>query len=468
MTTQDRALFRFRLRLGALLFLKYALAALTVWAFLWGTAVLALRGAAGVGRLPLLWGLAGVPLALAPAILLARRRLPARAAVRALLDRHGRCGGLLMAGDEVALGGWREAVPEVIAPPLRWRGGRSWALLGVAAGFVLLGFLLPQGFADLGSGRRLEVGREVDQLARQIEVLKKEKVLDPARAEALQIKLERVREEAEGRDPVKTLEALDHLQEMTQKAAREASEAAARKNEELARAETMAETLKKKKRAGSGDKELTEAMKELTALTRKAASEADLLMKGLDAETLAALREGSLSAEQLERLTRALGESKGDLMKRLMKLHKAKLLDREALEKCEQAGKCDCEELAAYLKECGCKGSLCDMVANCDRPGKGGVSRDGPGSTPLTWKEESSADGVKFKEEALPPSDLAAMKEAKLTGLSPGAPQVGRGGAPTSSGALDDSAADGGSASTQVVLPRHRAAVGRYFERAKK
>jgi hypothetical protein len=86
----------------------------------------------------------------------------------------------------------------------------------------------------------------------------------------------------------------------------------------------------------------------------------------------------------------------------------------------------------------------------------------------LTWKDESKAGGVKFKEEALPPADLAALREAKLAGLSPGTPQVSRGGAPAGSGALDRSTSGGGSASTQVVLPRHRAAVERYFERPRK
>ena len=49
----------FRRRLALWLLLKYALAGLTLFAFLWGTAVLALRGALGVERLDLLWGLAG-------------------------------------------------------------------------------------------------------------------------------------------------------------------------------------------------------------------------------------------------------------------------------------------------------------------------------------------------------------------------------------------------------------------------
>ena len=53
-----------------------ALPALTVWAFLYGTHALVLRAALGASRFSLLWGLATLPLALVPALMLAWRRLP--------------------------------------------------------------------------------------------------------------------------------------------------------------------------------------------------------------------------------------------------------------------------------------------------------------------------------------------------------------------------------------------------------
>src|SRR3954454_16672721 len=83
--------------LASLYLLRYGLAALTLWAFVYGTAGLSLRGAVGLSRLDRLGGLASVLLALAPAVWLPLPRLPRIAAVRAVLDQHGRCGGLLMA-----------------------------------------------------------------------------------------------------------------------------------------------------------------------------------------------------------------------------------------------------------------------------------------------------------------------------------------------------------------------------------
>src|SRR5262245_48207391 len=183
---EERAIADFRRALAGLYLLRYGLAALTIWAFVYGTAVLALSGAVGLSRIDLLWGLASLPLVLAPAVWLALRRLPARDRVRAVLDHHGRCGGLLMAGAEHSLKDWQSALPDVRQPDLRWRGGRSWAAFVVAVAFVALGFLVPQSIASLGSSR-LDVGREVDRLKDQLDVLQKEKIVEAERAEALKI-----------------------------------------------------------------------------------------------------------------------------------------------------------------------------------------------------------------------------------------------------------------------------------------
>src|SRR5258708_22496559 len=83
----------FRQRLLGMYLLKYTLSSLTIWAFLYGTAVLALRGGMGAPRLSLLWGLASLPLALAAALVLAWRRLPSVHTLRAVIDRPRRGGG---------------------------------------------------------------------------------------------------------------------------------------------------------------------------------------------------------------------------------------------------------------------------------------------------------------------------------------------------------------------------------------
>jgi hypothetical protein len=349
MTAHEQAVRRFSRRLAGLLVFRRALGFATAWLFVWGTAVLALRAALAVAPWPLLWGLAGLAPCAAIAFLAARRRLPSLAAVRALLDQQSRSGGLLMAGAEQPLGGWEQALPPLTLPEVRWHGRRAWLMLAAAIGFVLLAFLVPQRLADLGSGPRLEVDRDVAKLAEQIEVLKEEKILEPTRAEDLEKQLDKVRDEARGRDPAKTLDALDHLDNQTKKAAREAAEEAARKSEKLAQAESLAQALL---RAGDklDPKLRAEAMAELSARAEKATAENDLA--DLDPDLAEALKKGSLSAKDLEKLAEALKNCKGGLGKRLARLAKAGLLDPDALSKCDKAGECKGEALAEYLKQC--------------------------------------------------------------------------------------------------------------------
>jgi hypothetical protein len=96
-------------------------------------------------------------------------------------------------------------------------------------------------------------------------------------------------------------------------------------------------------------------------------------------------------------------------------------------------------------------------------PGRGGTSR-GPGAAQLNYGNETKEEGLKFKERELPEGELAALK-SQVIGVSKGAPEKEARPGDAGSGALAGAAAGGGSANTQPVLPRHKGAVERYFER---
>ncbi|MCI0526854.1 MAG: hypothetical protein L0Y56_05300, partial [Nitrospira sp.] len=196
-----------------------------------------------ISRLPLLWGVAGVLLAVGLAIGLALRQLPTRAAVRALLDKQSGCGGLLMAAEDTDLGDWQKQMPSMSLPRLHWRSGRSWTLFTISTLFVIASFLVPWRFAAVNPSYPLEIHPEVGKLAVQIETLEKEKILEPPRAESLREKLDQVSAKASGEDPAKTWEALDHLEDTLSKVAKEAAEEALRAVERLTQMQTLAEGL---------------------------------------------------------------------------------------------------------------------------------------------------------------------------------------------------------------------------------
>jgi hypothetical protein len=84
----------------------------------------------------------------------------------------------------------------------------------------------------------------------------------------------------------------------------------------------------------------------------------------------------------------------------------------------------------------------------------------------LTWGKPNSEEGFKFQEHVLPPGALDALKSTPLQETHGGGEVIHKKSSEAaSSGALREAAAGSGSANTQVILPRHRAAVERYFER---
>jgi hypothetical protein len=113
------------------------------------------------------------------------------------------------------------------------------------------------------------------------------------------------------------------------------------------------------------------------------------------------------------------------------------------------------------LRDKSGKVSLADLKSRT----KNGSDIRGPGAAPFTWGKPGSEDRFKFQEEVLPPGAIDALKSTAIQEVrGPGG--IHKQSAETaSSGALHGSAAGSGSANTQVILPRHRASVERYFDR---
>lgn len=83
----------------------------------------------------------------------------------------------------------------------------------------------------------------------------------------------------------------------------------------------------------------------------------------------------------------------------------------------------------------------------------------------MSWRQFGSEEGFKFREEVLPPGAIDALKSTPIQEVRSTGGVHQRTAETASSGALHQAAAGSGSANTQVILPRHRASVERYFER---
>ena len=463
MNTDNKAIRKFRTKIAALLILKKTLTVATVWGLVWGTVIIVLRATIGMPRLPLLAGAVGLILAIGCAIALALRQIPTRTALRASLDKHSGAGGLMMAAESVELGNWRRQMPSIRLPRLHWRGG-AWARFAGAVLFVSISFLIPQRFVEISKAQPLDIREEVKQLADGIDVLKEGEIIELAEAETLEEKLDQLQAEASGEDPVKTWEALDHLADTLSQESANAAQEALSETERLTEAETLSEGL-----INEGSEMdaalLAESMAALSGLVQEAAQENAFL-----AAQLPDLKDdvSSLTLEQLKTISEVLRFAKGDIYDRLEGLHAANLIDSETLKACEKLGECDSAGLAAFLAENADSKSVVECIGGwCQGIGRGvgrGIGR-GPGDAPMAWTESTTEEGAKFKAEALPLSDIASLEDSEIVGLSIGAPSVNTSSNPSQSGGLSGATTGGGSSFTQTVLPRHKGAVKRYFER---
>ena len=457
MNTDNKTIRKFRIKLAALLILKNLLALATVWGLLWGTVVIVLRATIGMPPLALLAGAIGLIVVIGCAAAIALRQLPTRTALRASLDKHSGAGGLMMAAESVELGNWRRHMPLIRLPRLHWRGGGAWARFAGAVLFVCISFLIPQRFVEISKAQPLDIREEVKQLADGIDVLKEEEIIELVEAETLEEKLDQLQAEASGDDPVKTWESLDHLADTLSQESADAAQEALSETERLTEAETLSEGL-----INEGSEMaaalLAESMAALSGLVQEAAQEnASLAAQLPDLKDDA----NSLTLEQLKAISEALRLTKGDIYDQLVKLHEVNLIDLETLKACEKLGECNSDGLAAFLAKNADSMSVVQCIGGWCR----GDIRRGRGDARMTWTESTTEEGAKFKAEALPLSDIASLEDSEIVGLSIGAPSVNTSSDPSQSGGLSGATAGGGSSFTQTVLPRHKGAVKRYFER---
>jgi hypothetical protein len=458
MKSHAQVLRSFAGRLSLLLMIRAALRWTTVWFFIWGVVVLASRISAALENKWLLAGALGfIPIGLL-AVLREQRRRAAFADVRAAYDRFNRCGGVVMAEEAADMSAWQSSLPAPASPGLRWRGGRSLGLLAVSLVFVGVALYLPDRFTAITSRHPLEIGKLVGELRAEVETLKQEKILEPKKADDLQQQLAELKEKSSALDPNKTWEALDHLKEANSDLARQAAEEALNKTTSLAEAQTLASALQAAAESGLGRDTATRAAQDLSAMLKAARLEDGLVKGDLSPELLSQL--DGLSKADLQKLLSAIQFNKNNLGRTITNLASLRLIDPKTLSQCKNAGQCgNTNALAAYLCSCTnqCE-SLSALAIACYRVG---IKPGGPGA-PMTWKEQSTDDGAKFTEQALPPS--SRLSDAQFVGVSRAAPDLSADTTVAEHGALAGAPGSGGSANSQVILPRHKQAVQNFFK----
>ena len=458
----DNPIGRFRTRLAVLFFVRYAVSGLIVPIFAAGGGagrsddVAAAAGQSGgepcSGR--------GIVRRSLYALIRTLSGLPAVGALRPFFDKSNGCGGLLMAASETDLVMCAALVPLEAPAFAGTAAGRGRAGGGA---FLAVSALIPQRYMMPLSAGRLEIDEQTRLIEEQIEVLQEEAIVSEEAAQEFLDKITRIDETALGRDPVKTWEALSHLQDQLKKAAEEAAVGMLAETEALTRSEMLTQALAQMGQTMDSEA-LAGALTELLEMAQSLAGENAALANALSDLLGKALEKGGLGSEQLQELLKALQGQKINLSDAMARLVEAKLIDMKLLELCGEAGQCNAEGLVALLGECQGAGEAKEAIGMCLAMTGWGIDR-GPGAAPMFWTEPSSSDATTFQEQLLPDATLAAMRDAQLVGVSMVAPDVSEGGDASMSGVLDAAQAGSGQAVRQTILPRHRAAVEGYFQR---
>lgn len=463
--SHPQALQVFVHKLNRLLVLRVVVQQMTLWFFVWGVFVLAMKFSRAPHTEWLALGVFGfVPIAFAVGWR-ERRRRPAFEKIRANYDRMNACGGVIMSQEVADMSAWLAHLPAAAVPKFYWHSGRALFFLCAAAVFVVAALLLPERLAKFGGSHTLEIGQLVGQLQAEVQTLAQEKILPEQKADELQKQLAQLQNDSSGVDPNKTWEALDHIKQSNSDKAKEAAEEALQKTESLTEAETLAKAMEQAAESGMEQATASQAAQDLASLLNAAKLEEGILNGQIPPELLQNLN--GLDKEQMEKLVKALELNKNALSMTMSNLANLKMIDPAALAKCQNAGHApDFAALSAYLSQC--KGGNCNselLFSWLQKRGRGGPGRGGP-EAPMDWDNNTSEDNLKFQAHALPPS--SHLSDAQIVGVSKAAPELAGSDVSAQHGALGNAMAGGGSGHTQVILPEHRQAVQNFFKRDEK
>ena len=448
-----------RKRLIRVFFLRRLLDLITVWLFTFGGAVLLLRFLGIWTSQALLLNLVVLPLCLL-AWRDSQKGLPTKTALRAWLDKNCDCGGLLMADAERSLGAWQVASPTL--PRISWPRRDVALRLAAAFLFLALATLLPNKWVVPFVSGGIDLVEEVADLKEKIDVLAEESIINAAEKERLEQTLDRLGEEAEGDDPGKSWEAMDHLNQSLARRAEEALADMDRLAEEQGLLAQIAETLETNRQAVD-PADFERAQAELSELTSRMAAEDKALAEALQSMEASKSMDGAMS---LAEMAKALNLSQDQLKQMAARLEEARLVKLSQYKNLQRGKAGDGKEaLAAFLSKNLQEGGA-GGLAKCMLPGRGGISKGG-GATELTWTDPTNRDGVGFETMVLNQSDLNEWNQSYQTGLSSAAPKAGET-RETNHDALTGSKSGSGSAFTHRLLPRHRKAVKRFFEKSDK
>ncbi len=430
-----------------------------------GVFALAIRLGLGLDWVAALWGLLAVPVGMTVGAIASRRRLTEDEAA-AWLDDRCSCGGMLMNRSAE----WTTLPSAIRIPRARWFDRSLGIRLAVLALFVVGALAIPIE-QTVAQSNRFNIESVVNTLEEQVELLEETQSVDAEEAQQIREELQSLSDSAKSTDPGRTWEALDHARQQLEQLAEQVAEDLADEMRSAGAAEEFASRVADmiEQSAEGLTPEQAEALKQaLESMSENPGSES--LKEAMANLSEALSQQGQQAREQqqqqAQQMAESAGQCSGGASSNLGQLASGGMIDPAALQQAlaqRAEAQAQLAEMLSQLSSGECSGS--ELAAFLEGVGSGGVSR-GPGAARLSWNESpSSIEGAAFEPVAVDSNGVDPSKSTLISSgsMEPGEDLAGDG---SSGGAIDATRSAETGSTNPVVLPRHRDAVRRYFERA--
>lgn len=403
------------------------------------------------------FGLYGFIPVCALAAVFALRAIPSHQSIAALMDARLSGGGLIMASESDGTSEWRQPEQSSLTP--RWNGRLPGLIFLASVLFLFLAAWVPLTEKLPFTELPLQIEDTVSQMETQIDLLKEIQFIEEQQAEEWSALMRALQQESNGSDPSATWEALDQLSDRIQDAV--AVELDTRRFEVRKREELLAALKAALQAYEDNQGQANAAMKELSDLLNKAAENnpnLDALLKSLPQFGMQQMAASCLTPEEARMLAERLSKMTQEDLERMQQLLQQGLC---------QSGQCQrpsgTEALKKFLSENpGCTNlMICAGIKPCNG---WGVNR-GPGTAPISWLGETSEEHIDFTEQVLTAAKLDSLANSEIVGESYSAPEIDPAAVGSAGGVLNGIKANDSAATIHTVLPRHRHAVDRFFER---
>lgn len=333
------------------------------------------------------------------------------------------------------IGEWPQPMENLIHP-VQWRWQKPLGVLCFSLVVLTLATNVPISQKEIAKPRVIEKPSDVKQVEQWIENLRKEEATEEKSLDEVEKKIaEMLQRPSENWYEHGSLEAAGNLKDQTMEMLRELSENLADATRAASALQAAGDALPQEAK----DAIANELASALQGLRTGGIKPNEQLLKQLQ-KMAGANGMGNLSKEQLEKLAQQMQQNAQALQEALKNSPELKLTE------CRGPGKGKGE-------------------GEGEGPGKGGINR-GPGTAPITFKEDETNLGTQKMESVASQLDMNRIAPGDVLGVQNGQHEIDKNGytGPKQGGGIQ-SAGDGGAAVWQnSLMPAEREALKKYFK----